>query len=1027
MAAERIGPGAVMSWLRAVRAVRWGARRAPIGLVCRFGCEALEGRRLLAVGDLDRSFGDDGLAEEVNLDDGLTFHAADIAVQPDGKTVIVGSTSAGRVSESEGDAVIVARLLVDGRLDASFGPDGTGIVRTPIDADAHGQAVVIQPDGKIVIVGTALETIRDIDEYRQAIVRYEPWGALDPTWDHDGIRHFGIGDFSVAFDVALQDDGKFVVVGEFKDGSDLEFSIQRFNPDGSSDFFRESDFDLPNVPAVAFDYNGTAATNPYHGSIVVAGTNQVEAAAEPMSAVALRLGRDGAFVNAFDGDGQVSFRYPGADVTRAMAVIAQPGGKIVLAGYANAGQSGDNDFLLVRFNPDGTLDPTFGGLGTGYALTDFGGGRDDRASSIIRSYNGDRLIVGGSSDGGFALARYTNDGILDSSFQSGGKVVTPYASGQYPRLAPGPGRRFTAAGGPNFHAVRYLDDGANLVSIGTFDVNGGSEAGPENANFLVTRTERLPTPLRVYLNVGGTATAPFFLSGEDYNANGFSISPFLGGSSVDIPANQTFIAVSITPVDDTLAEGDEIATFSIAPDAGYDIGTPSGITLELRDNDASTVYPAEDAHVREGAPSRNFGAADLLETRAIELPLNIESFLKFDVSSVDPNASSVRLRAFGRLSSGATPVPTAVFGVSASGWSENAITWDNRPDASTAALGTVEVFGGTETPFTFDVTDFVRREKAAGRNVVSLLLRNTAASDGITLWASRFSEYSAPRLIVGNAIAAPGLTPRAAQVFVASSAWSAAFRQSLEDHGLGDRNFGYAVGDGAAQLRALPWANLDRISVRFTTGVNARAENLVVGGARGADYAVTGFAYDDVESVATWTLAPGLGASGGGDRVLLDLDGDSPDGVNSGVRFPRYLDGDWADGADTYPSGEGTAGGDFRFTINVLPGDADRDGRVSVSDLLRFRAHLLRRAGDPFSGAARAYSPLYDLDGDGAIGAGDVAAARAAQLSRLPFQSPFSPTAAPPPARRTAPARRAAPLWEVAIAENKGSSLGSGR
>jgi uncharacterized delta-60 repeat protein len=191
-------------------------------------------------------------------------------------------------------------------------------------------------------------------------------------------------------------------------------------------------------------------------------------------------------------------------------VAIQPDGKIVLAGYT-AGLNGANGFLLLRYNANGTLDPTFGGRGTGYGLTDFGG-RNDRATSIIRNYNGDRLIVAGSSDGNFALARFMNNGTLDTAFQSGGKVITPYTSGPFPRLAPGPGRRFTAAGSANFHAVRYLDEGANLVAIGSLDMNGGSESGPENANFFVGRTEPLPTPLRVYLDVGATATAPFFLA-----------------------------------------------------------------------------------------------------------------------------------------------------------------------------------------------------------------------------------------------------------------------------------------------------------------------------------------------------------------------------------------------------------------------------------------------------------------------------------------------------------------------------------
>jgi uncharacterized delta-60 repeat protein len=133
----------------------------------------LESRRLLSAGDLDHSFGDGGRAE-VNLGDGVTRDARDLAVQADGKTVIVGSTSSGHYSDREGDRIVVARLLIDGRLDNSFGPaDGSGVVRTPIDADAHGFAVAIQPDGKVVVVGTALET-SGINNYQRAVVRHEP-------------------------------------------------------------------------------------------------------------------------------------------------------------------------------------------------------------------------------------------------------------------------------------------------------------------------------------------------------------------------------------------------------------------------------------------------------------------------------------------------------------------------------------------------------------------------------------------------------------------------------------------------------------------------------------------------------------------------------------------------------------------------------------------------------------------------------------------------------------------------------------
>jgi hypothetical protein len=69
----------------------------------RWACEPLESRRLLSVGDLDNSSGDDGRAE-VNLGNGMTFDAADVAVQGDGKTVIVAAPPPGTTATARGTA-----------------------------------------------------------------------------------------------------------------------------------------------------------------------------------------------------------------------------------------------------------------------------------------------------------------------------------------------------------------------------------------------------------------------------------------------------------------------------------------------------------------------------------------------------------------------------------------------------------------------------------------------------------------------------------------------------------------------------------------------------------------------------------------------------------------------------------------------------------------------------------------------------------------------------------------------------------
>src|SRR5206468_7275616 len=104
---------------------------------------------------------------------------------------------------------------------------------------------------------------------------------------------------------------------------------------------------------------------------------------------------------------------------------------------------------------------------------------------------------------------------------------------QYGALAYGPGRRFVVAGGPAMHAARFFDTGANLVYAVTLNPTA-SETGPTSRGFFVYRLERLPSPTRVYFDVGGTATAPFFRArNADYTADGMAFPiPILRHGSI---------------------------------------------------------------------------------------------------------------------------------------------------------------------------------------------------------------------------------------------------------------------------------------------------------------------------------------------------------------------------------------------------------------------------------------------------------------------------------------------------------------
>jgi hypothetical protein len=178
--------------------------------------------------------------------------------------------------------------------------------------------------------------------------------------------------------------------------------------------------------------------------------------------------------------------------------------------------------------------------------------------------------------------------------------------------------------------------------------------------------------------------------------------------------------------------------------------------------------------------------------------------------------------------------------------------------------------------------------------------------------------------------------PRVAGVLVGGTRWSPRFGRDLESRGLGRQGSGFLVPAGPAPGGPLPWSNVDQVSILFTRDVLVAADDLTVRGTAGGLYgfAAAGetpaFHYDAATHTATWTLARTVG----GDRLTLTLDG-GPAGVRAASGGKR-LDGDGTGAA--YPSGDGAEGGDFRFAFDVLPGDANRDGRVTGADVLRARA-----------------------------------------------------------------------------------------
>jgi uncharacterized delta-60 repeat protein len=307
-------------------------------------------------------------------------------------------------------------------------------------------------------------------------------GGLDPTFGGgDGEVVTDLGGSDSASDVALQSDGKIVVVGRSREAGMI---LARYNADGSPD----TSFGGGDGLVVGGDGSGPVRIEP-SGKIVVAGTKVISEGEQgedrQYGAVLRRFNADGSIDTTFGGGtGQVTTDFGTAEVDDPLTAEFQPDGKLIVAGQAYTseeipgfGQVPSADFVVGCFNADGSVDTTFGG-GTGVVQTDFGG--HDQAYAITVQSDG-KIVVGGTSSADYALARYNADGTLDTSFGGGtGKVVTdPGANGEFIfALSMQTDGKIVAVGAQvhNLAILRYNADGTLDTTFGGGDGFTTSEA-----------------------------------------------------------------------------------------------------------------------------------------------------------------------------------------------------------------------------------------------------------------------------------------------------------------------------------------------------------------------------------------------------------------------------------------------------------------------------------------------------------------------------------------------------------------------
>jgi uncharacterized delta-60 repeat protein len=373
-------------------------------------------------GTPDQTFNSSGLVAIRTQDQAF---ANAVTIQPDGKIVVVGAIS--QVSTGL-VALEVLRYNADGSPDTAFGSGGAAATRVD-GMDAEANAVALQPDGKILVAGTAHSTGGDRDRFM--VARFTSDGSLDTTFGTAGTASTPVGQGSAAgHGLALQSDGKVVVVGTafFNGSTDDDFGVVRFNPDGTLDpgfgtgGVITTDFGGVGAGAAApLDRANAVAIQPDGRIVVVGGTGGRSA-----DLALARYNPDGSPDASFGSTGRAVGGIGGGG--EGYAVVMQPDGQILVAGSGGSTGSGES-FLVARFRGDGSLDTTF--ASSGFATAAFESGGSGARAMVLQP--DDMVVLGGSGygpaptdvpNGGFALLRYRADGSPDASFGVGGRVLT---------------------------------------------------------------------------------------------------------------------------------------------------------------------------------------------------------------------------------------------------------------------------------------------------------------------------------------------------------------------------------------------------------------------------------------------------------------------------------------------------------------------------------------------------------------------------------------------------------------------------
>jgi len=329
--------------------------------------------RYLQNGEMDFDFGNLGVIHRVTKD--LEGEANSVAIQKDDKIVVTGYSISPTTNNEE---ITLARFTENGNIDKSFG--NKGLIVTEISGEKDvGESVVIQNDGKIVVVGTTdHKPNADI-----VLIRYNENGSLDYSFGFGGIV---ITDINSAMDIGkslvIQSDGKLIVSGFTHVVNKFFMTLLRY------DSYGELDPTFGNSGIIITDINGRRGKMDMvmqnDGKIVLVGPSEVE---DSHHFTVLRFNNNGSLDKSFGYNGVTKTII--GDYSEAESVALDSDGNIVVAGTT---ELGNEQFVVAMYDQNGMLVSDFGS--DGIVKTSFIKNSVDRAHSVVIDYYGNIIVAG---------------------------------------------------------------------------------------------------------------------------------------------------------------------------------------------------------------------------------------------------------------------------------------------------------------------------------------------------------------------------------------------------------------------------------------------------------------------------------------------------------------------------------------------------------------------------------------------------------------------------------------------------------